>query len=61
MTMLEKLAQVLADGQWHPTEELVERVGHRFSATLHQAIKRQGWQVEKRRADLRIFEYRLVR
>jgi len=69
MTMLEKLTQVLGDGHWHSTTELVEQVGHRFSATLHRAVKEQGWQVEKRRrpdgaaspTDARMFEYRLVR
>jgi len=61
MTMLEKLTQVLSDGQWHSTAELVEQVGHRFSATLHRAVKEQGWQIEKRRSDARTFEYRLVR
>ncbi len=61
MTMTERLAQVLGDGQWHSTRELVEKVGHRFSATLHRAVKQQGWQVEKRRANSRLFEYRLVR
>lgn len=61
VTMLEKLTQVLNDGQWHSTAELVEQVGHRFSATLHRAVKEQGWQVEKRRSDARTFEYRLVR
>jgi hypothetical protein len=61
MTMLEKLTKVLEDGQWHSTTELVEQVGHRFSATLHRAVKQQGWQVERRRADARTFEYRLVR
>lgn len=60
MTMLEKLTRVLGDGQWHSTTELVEQVGHRFSATLHRAVKEQGWQVEKRRSDARTFEYRLV-
>jgi hypothetical protein len=59
MTMIEKLAQVLGDGQWHSTSEMVEQVGHRFSATLHRA-KQKGWEVEKRRADVQMFEYRLV-
>ena len=58
--MFEKLSQVLSDGQWHSTAELVEQVGHRFSATLHRAIKQRGWQVEKRRADVKTFEYRLI-
>lgn len=60
MTIFEKLAQVLGDSQWHSTAELVEQVGHRFSATLHRAVKEQGWQVEKRRSEARTFEYRLV-
>jgi hypothetical protein len=59
MTMIEKRAQVLGDGQWHSTSEMVEQVGHRFSATLHRA-KQKGWEVEKRRADVQMFEYRLV-
>jgi hypothetical protein len=29
MTTLEKLMQVLSDGNWHSTEELVQEVGHR--------------------------------
>jgi len=33
VTRLEKLTPVLNDGQWHSTAELVEQVGHRFSAT----------------------------
>jgi hypothetical protein len=60
MSMMEKLRHVLSDGQWHSTTELVEQVGHRFSATLHRAVKEQGWRVEKRRSDFRTFEYRLV-
>lgn len=60
MTRFEALAMVLADGNWHTTDELVQEVGHRFSATLHRAVKEQGWQVEKRRSDARTFEYRLV-
>ena len=58
--MFEKLSQVLSDGQWHSTAELVEQVGHRFSATLHRAVKQRGWQVEKRRASVKTFEYRLT-
>ncbi len=58
MTMLDKLHQLMDDGQWHSTAELVEQVGHRFSATLHRAVKQHGRQVEKRRADLKTFEYR---
>jgi hypothetical protein len=60
MTQVEQLDQVLQDGQWHSTAELVERVGHRFSAALHRAVKEQEWRIEKRRSDARTSEYRLV-
>jgi len=37
MTQQEKLEQVLGDGDWHATKELVEQ-GHWLSATLHRAV-----------------------
>jgi hypothetical protein len=58
MTTLERPMQVLADGGWHSTAELVQEVGHRFSATVHVA-KQRGHQIEKRRVDKNQFEYRL--
>jgi hypothetical protein len=60
MTQLEKLTTLLSDGEWHSTEELVQSVGHRFSATIHTATKRHGYQIQKRRDPTsRQFEYRL--
>jgi len=59
MTTIEKLQTVLSDGNWHSTEELVQEVGHRFSATIHVA-KQRGDRIEKRRVDKNQFEYRLV-
>ncbi len=59
MTTLERLMRLLADGEWHPTEELVQEVGHRFSATVHVA-KQRGHRIEKRRVDKNQFEYRLL-
>lgn len=58
MTQLEKLSAVLADGRWHSTEELVQEVGHRFSATMHTATKKHGYHFEKRRGSDRQFAYR---
>ncbi len=49
MTRLERLEHILADGNWHSTEELVQSVGHRFSATIHIAIHQHRYQIEKRR------------
>jgi biotin operon repressor len=61
MTQLEKLAATLADGSWHSTQELVQSVGHRFSATIYTAVNQYGYKIEKRRTDGREFEYRLIR
>ncbi len=59
MTTFERLMQVLGDGNWHATEELVQEVSHRFSATVHVA-KQRGHRIEKRRVDKNQFEYRLL-
>ncbi len=59
MTTLERLLNILSDGNWHSTEELVQEVGHRFSATIHVA-KQRGDRIEKRRCDRNQFEYRLL-
>lgn len=59
MTTIERLRLVLSDGNWHSTEELVQEVGHRFSATIHVA-KQRGDRIEKRRVDKNQFEYRLL-
>jgi hypothetical protein len=58
MTRLEKLESILADGNWHSTEELVQSVGHRFSATIHVAIHQYRYRIEKRRSHGSQFEYR---
>jgi len=60
MTRLERLERILADGNWHSTEELVQNVGHRFSATIHIAIHQYRYQIEKRRSSGKQFEYRKV-
>lgn len=60
MTQLERLSSILSDGHWHSTEELVQEVGHRFSATMHTAIKKHGYRIEKRRGSDRQYEYRAI-
>lgn len=47
-TKLDLLLAALADGQWHSSEELVESVGHRFSANIHDARTR-GYEIDHRR------------
>ncbi len=57
--LLDRLWQVLGDGQWHSTAELVERVGLGFSAELYRAVQELDWRVETRNTDRGKFEYRL--
>jgi hypothetical protein len=58
MTKLELLMALMSDGGWHSTDDLVSRVGHRFSATKYVAEK-QGYQFDRRRSG-QSFEYRLL-
>ncbi len=58
MTKLELLMALMSDGGWHSTDDLVSRVGHRFSATKYVAEK-QGYQFDRRRNG-QSFEYRLL-
>jgi hypothetical protein len=61
MNMFERLMLVLSDGDWHTTEELVQKVGHRFSATIHNAIKKHFCKIEKRKDSRNKFEWRMLR
>lgn len=40
-TQLKKLLTVLSDGEWHSTNELVEKVGHRFSVSIQAAREQE--------------------
>ncbi|BAB77924.1 hypothetical protein ACN23B_07795 [Anabaena sp. FACHB-709] len=55
----DRMLQVMSDTCWHSTEELVEKVSHRFSATMH-TLKKRGYQFDKRRIQGQQYEYRLV-
>lgn len=48
----------MSDGCWHSTDELVEKISHRFSATKH-ILTKQGYQFEKRHLQGGQHEYRL--
>ncbi|MBK1988797.1 hypothetical protein A0J48_014830 [Sphaerospermopsis aphanizomenoides BCCUSP55] len=58
--LADRMLEVMSDACWHSTEELVEKVSHRFSATMH-VLKKQGYQFEKRRTHGQKYEYRLVK
>lgn len=55
----ERMLRLMSDGAWHSTEELVETISHRFSATKHVLTKR-GYKFEKRYFEGRRYEYRLI-
>ncbi len=58
-SLRDRLLRLMLDGRWHSTEELVEKISHRFSATMH-VLKKQGYKFEKRRVEGQRHEYRLV-
>lgn len=57
--LYDRLLSLLSDGRWHSAEELVEKISHRFSATIY-ILKQRGYQIEKRRIDGQQHEYRLI-
>lgn len=57
--LYDRLLSLLSDGRWHPAEELVEKISHRFSATIY-ILKQRGYQIEKRRIEGQQHEYRLI-
>lgn len=56
-----RLLELLRDGKWHPTKELVRKIGHRFGAAK-LILMNLHWDIEKRRHRTRRhqWEYRLV-
>ena len=70
LTRAERLLTILADGRWHDTAELVERVGHSFAVAKYHlahggtavASLLQGEMIEVRRHPTapRQFQYRLA-
>ncbi|KHG38968.1 MAG: hypothetical protein HEQ20_01695 [Aphanizomenon flos-aquae KM1D3_PB] len=57
--LADRMLEVMSDACWHSTDELVEKVSHRFSATMH-VLKKRGYQFDKRRIQGQQHEYRLV-
>lgn len=55
----DRMLRLMSDGLWHSTDELVEKVSHRFSATKYTLTKR-GYKFETRPIEGNKKEYRLV-
>ncbi len=58
-TLTERLLHLMSDGNWHSAEELVDKISHRFSATMH-SLKQRGYQFDKRHLEKNQYEYRLI-
>ena len=56
----DRMLQLVSDASWYSTEELVEKISHGFSATMH-VLKKQGYQFEKRDTHGQKYEYRLAK
>ena len=54
-----RMLRLMSDGAWHPQEELVEKVSHRFSATKH-ILSKQGYKFEKQHVEGQRYQYRLL-
>lgn len=55
-TNLQKLLQLLKDGQWHVAEDLAQYVSFRFGHTVYEARKK-GYKIQKRRVAHNLYEY----
>lgn len=55
----ERMLRLMSDGAWHSTEELVDKISHRFSATKH-VLSKSGYKFEKRHVEGHRYEYRLI-
>lgn len=58
-TLCDRIIELMSDGNWYSTEDLVEKISHRFSATMY-TLKKQGYKFEKRHSEGNRYEYRLV-
>lgn len=55
-----RMLHLMSDGSWYSTQELVEKISHRFSATKH-VLEKRGYQFRKRPVGNRQHEYQLVK
>lgn len=58
-TQTKRMLHLMSDGAWHSADELVDKIGHRFSAPMH-VLRKQGYVFDRRRTHGQKHEYRLV-
>jgi hypothetical protein len=57
--LTDRTIALMSDGCWHPAQELVEQISHRFSATMH-VLKKRGYHFEKRKVTAHQYEYKMT-
>ncbi len=55
----DRMIALMSDGCWHPANELVEKISHRFSATKH-VLEKRGYHFEKRKVIAQQYEYKMT-
>ncbi len=58
-TNLQKLLEVLKDGEWHSNDELAFKVSWRFGDTIHKARKK-GYPIKTEKVAHNQYKYRLL-
>jgi hypothetical protein len=55
----DRMIALMSDNSWHPASELVEKISHRFSATMY-VLKKRGYQFEMRKVTAQQNEYKMT-
>lgn len=58
-SLTDRLLRLMSDGRWHSSEELINKISHRFSVTIF-TLKKRGYAFDKRCVGKQKYEYRLV-
>lgn len=54
-----RMLQLMLDGAWYSQKTLVDKISHRFSATMY-VLKKEGYCFERRHIKGQQYEYRLT-
>jgi hypothetical protein len=55
----DRMIALMSDGRWYPANELVEKISHRFSATMY-VLKKRGYHFEMRKVTAHQNEYKMT-
>lgn len=58
-TLCDRMIELMSDGKWYSTDELVEKISHRFSDPMYR-LRKKGYKFDMRNVPGRKNEFRLV-